>query len=80
MNTKPLTQAEYEQLFRLLDLVSQNIERLINSGTTMAEGFENQEIQSSENRIDSYRQKIQMEQKRIRRIRDILRHRSQIRK
>ena len=80
MNTNPLSPEEYKKLFKLLDLVSQNVERLINFGTTMSEGFENQEIESSENRIDSYRQKIQREQKRIRRIRDILRHRSQIRK
>jgi len=80
MNENPLSPEEYEKLFKLLDLVSQNVERLINYGFTMSEGFSNQEIQSCENRIDTYRNRIQKEQQRIRRIRDILRHRSQIRK
>jgi len=78
MNENPLSPDEYLKLFRLLDLVSQNIERLVNQGVTMTEGFESQEIQSGQDRMEKYRGRIQKERDRIRRIRGYIRHKNQV--
>ncbi len=76
MNQNPLSPDEYEKLFKVLELVAQNIERLLNQGITMTEGMDSQEIQSSQKRIDTYRSRMEKERQRIRRIRDYARHKN----
>ena len=78
MNTTPLSPDEYDKLFRMLELVSQNIERLVNQGIAMTEGIDSQEIQSSQKRIETYRSRMEKERQRIHRIRDYARHRNKV--
>ena len=78
INDSPLTPDEYEKLFKALELVAQNIERLVNQGITMTEGMDSQEIQSSQKRIETFRSRMEKERQRIHRIRDYARHRNEV--
>jgi len=78
MNQNPLTPDEYEKLLKALELVAQNIERLVNQGITMTEGVDSQEIQTSQKRIETFRSRMEKERQRIRRIRDYARHRNEV--
>ena len=77
-NDNPLSVLEYERLFKLLHLVSNNVERLLNYGTTMNEGSNDQQLQSAQDKIETYRDRIRKEQERIQRIRAFIAHRKQI--
>lgn len=74
MNQQPLTIDEYERLFRVLDLMSKNIDRLLTQGVAvMNESLDAELMDSSQRKIQNYRTKIQREQDRLRKLRDYLR-------
>ena len=76
--SKPLTVKEYDNLFRVLELMSQNIERLLTQGVVLTEGGEESQISSSQNRIHQYRERIRREQERIKRLRQWLRNKRKV--
>jgi len=77
MNNEPLTVDEHDKLFQMLELVSQNIERLLNQGVMLTEG-DDEQISSSQRKIHQYRENIRREQEKIQRIRKWLRHKREV--
>ena len=76
MNNNPLTPDEFEKLLKTLELISTNIQRLLNQGVVVLdESLDDEKIKSSTSKIDSYRQKIERERQRLKRVKDYLRRR-----
>jgi predicted P-loop ATPase/GTPase len=71
----PLTTEEIESMVRVLDILCQNINRLLNQGLMVVESFDDELITSSRRTIDRYRDGIRHEQKRIQRLQSILKRR-----
>ena len=71
----PLTTEEIESMVRVLDILCQNIHRLLKQGLTVVESFDDELITSSRRTIDRYRDGIRHEQKRIQRLQSILKRR-----
>ena len=61
----PLTTEEIESIVRVLDILCQNIHRLLNQGLVVVESFDDELITSSRRTIDRYRDGIRHEQKSI---------------
>lgn len=74
MNQGPLSQVEYEKLLQILSLISTNIDRLLTQGM-VDESLDDERIESSKRKVDSYRDQIRREQTRVRKLRDYLRRR-----
>lgn len=71
----PLTPEEFEKLLHALDVTCQNVQRLLNQGVLATESFDDERIIAGRRRIDGYKDKIRVEQARIKRIQNILRRR-----
>ena len=78
MNTNPLTPDEYDNLFKLLDLIAHNISRLLNSGMVLAESSSDEGIETSRRRIEDYKKRIQKERDRVQTIRTYIQHKKEI--
>lgn len=76
-NSEPLTIDEYQKLFKILELVSLNIERLLNSGV-LSESSDDEQINQSQERIDDFKKKIQKEKGVVQKLRAYLKHRKEI--
>jgi|GEM_PF-5951471 len=71
----PLTPAEFEKLLHALDITCQNVQRLLNQGVLATESLDDERIAIGRRKIDGYKDKIRVEQARIKRIQNILRRR-----
>lgn len=74
-NAAPLTPEEFEKLLHALDLTCQNVARLFTQGVVLVESLDDERITASRRKIDSYRERISREQKRIRWIQSIIKKR-----
>lgn len=71
----PLTPEELEKLFRAMELMCQNVQRLLNQGVLATESIDDERITAARRKIDQYRDQIRKEQLRVKRIQSILKKR-----
>lgn len=80
-NQQPLTLDEYEKLFQLLELLSLRIEQLLNQGVAaLNESLDDEQIHSSQRKIEAYREKAAKEKLRLRKVREYVRRKKLLNK